>query len=61
MVEMRNMYKILVGKSEGKTPYARPEGVWKDSIKMLKKLECEGVDWINLAQIRFQWQLLSTR
>jgi hypothetical protein len=34
MVVMRNAYKILVGKHEGKRPLGRPERGWEDSIKM---------------------------
>jgi hypothetical protein len=42
---------ILVGKSEG-----RPRHKWEDNIKMdLKEVGYEGVDWIQLAQDRYQW------
>jgi hypothetical protein len=34
MVQMRNMYKILDGKSEGKRPLGRPRRRWKDNIKI---------------------------
>jgi hypothetical protein len=34
MGEMRNVYKILVRMSEGKTPLGRPECRWEDNIKM---------------------------
>jgi hypothetical protein len=41
--EMRNAYKILVGKPEGKRPLRRPRRRWKDNIKMdLKEVGCEG-------------------
>jgi hypothetical protein len=35
--ELRNVYKILVGKPEGKRPFEMPRFVWKVNIKMLKK------------------------
>jgi hypothetical protein len=34
MGEMRNSYKILVGKPEGKRPRGRPRHWWEDNIKM---------------------------
>jgi hypothetical protein len=44
MDEMRNVYKILVGKPEGKTPLGRPRRMWEDSLKMdLKDIGWEGV------------------
>jgi hypothetical protein len=40
MKEMRNMYKILVEKSEGKKPLGRPRCRWEDNIKLdLKEIE----------------------
>jgi len=45
--EMRNVYKILVGKSEGKRPLGRPRHRWEDNIRMdLREIRWEGVDWI---------------
>jgi hypothetical protein len=44
MGEKRGVYKILVGKSEGKRPLGRPRPRWEDNIKMdLQNVEC-GVD-----------------
>jgi hypothetical protein len=34
MGEMRNTYKILVGKPEGKRPLGRPKRRWEDNIRM---------------------------
>jgi hypothetical protein len=50
--EMRNAYKLLVGKPEGKRPLGRPRSRWKVNINMyLRKMEFEGdVDWIYMAQ-----------
>ena len=43
----------LVGKPEGKRPLGRPRRRWEYNIKMyLQEVECEGIDWIELAQDR---------
>jgi hypothetical protein len=53
------IYKVLVGKHEGKKPLERPRRKWKDNIKMdLKEVECGDMDWIELAQDRDRWQAL---
>jgi hypothetical protein len=50
---MRNEYKILVGKPQGKRPLRRPSCRWEDNIKMdLKKTKVEGMDWIHLPEDR---------
>ena len=50
MGERRGVYRVLVGKSEGKSPLGRPRGRWDDNIKMdLRELGCGGMDWIDLA------------
>jgi hypothetical protein len=42
---------ILVRKPKGKIPLGRPRLRWEDNIKMdLQEVECEGMDWIKLAQ-----------
>jgi hypothetical protein len=47
MVEMKNMYKCLVRKPEGKRPLGRPGCRWEDNIRMdLPEIGWEGVDWI---------------
>jgi len=43
--EMRNAYKILVGKPDGKRPFRRPRRRLD-----LRKIGWEGMDWIHLAQ-----------
>jgi hypothetical protein len=59
MEEKRNVYRILVGKPEGKRPLGRPRRRWMDNIKMdLREIGCNGVDWIDMAQIRDQWRAL---
>jgi hypothetical protein len=53
---MRNAYKILVGKFEGKRPLGIPRRRWEDNNRMnIREMGWEGVDWINLAQDRGQW------
>jgi hypothetical protein len=59
MGEMRNAYRILVGKPEGKRPLERPRRRWVDNIKMnLREIGWHGMDWIDLAQDRDQWRAL---
>jgi hypothetical protein len=46
---MRNAYKILVGKPEGKRPLGRPRRRWEDNINInLSEIGLEAVDWIHL-------------
>jgi len=53
MGDRRGVYRVLVGKSEGKRPLGRPRRRWEDNIKMnLYKVGCEVMDWIELAQDR---------
>jgi hypothetical protein len=57
MEGMRNAYKILVGKPEGKRPLRRNKHRWEDNIRMdLMEIGWKGVDWIHLAQDRDQWK-----
>ena len=59
MGERRGVYKVLVGKPEGKRPLGRPRSRWEDNIKMdLQEVGCGGVDWIELAQDRDRWWTL---
>jgi hypothetical protein len=44
MGEKRNVYKLLVGKPEGKRPPGRPKRRWVDNIK-IDRIECCGLDW----------------
>jgi hypothetical protein len=56
---VRNAYRILVGKPEGKRPLGRPRGRWVDNIKMdLREIGWHGVDWIELAHDRDKWRAL---
>jgi len=59
MGERRGVYRVLVGKSEGKRPLGRPRGIWEDNIKMdLQEVGCGCIDWIELAQDRDRWRAL---
>jgi hypothetical protein len=53
------VYKILVGKPEGKRPLRRPRRRWEDNIGMdLQEVGCGGMDWIELARDRDRWRAL---
>jgi hypothetical protein len=53
MGEERKVYKVLVGKTEGKRPLGRPRRRWEEGIRMdLEEIGLGGVDWIRLAQDR---------
>jgi hypothetical protein len=53
MGEKRDVYRLLVGKPEGKRPLGRPIRRWMDNIKMdLSEIRLSVVDWIGLAQDR---------
>jgi len=59
MGERRGVYRVLVGKPEGKRPLARPRHRWEDNIKMdLQEVGCGGLDWIDLVQDRDSWREL---
>ena len=59
MGEGRGVYKVLVGKSEGKRPLGRPRRKWEDNIKMdLQEVGCGGMEWIEVAQDRDRWRAL---
>jgi hypothetical protein len=55
----RNVYRLLVGKPEGKRPLGRPRRRWIDNIKMyLLEKGVNVVDWIGLAQDMYRWRAL---
>ena len=59
MGESRGLYRVLVGKPEGKKPLGRPRHSWENNIKMdLQEVGCEGMDWLDLAEDRNRWRTL---
>jgi hypothetical protein len=57
--EKRNMYRLLIGKPEGKRPLGRLRHRWINNIKMdLLEIGLSVVDWIGLAQDRYRWRAL---
>jgi hypothetical protein len=57
MGEERNVYKVLMGKPEGKRPLGRPRRRWEDEMD-LREIGWGSVDWIQLAQDRDRWRVL---
>jgi hypothetical protein len=59
MGEGRGVYRVLVGKPEGKRPLGRPKRRWDDNVGMdLQEVGCGCEDWIGLAQDRDRWRAL---
>ena len=59
MGEKRGVYRVLVGKPEGRRPLERPRCRWVDNIRMdLQEVGCGYMDWIELAQDRGRWWTL---
>ena len=59
MGQGRRVYRVLVGKPEGKRPLGRPRRRWEDNIKMdLQEVGGSCGDWIELAQDRDRWRAL---
>jgi hypothetical protein len=57
--DMRNVYKLLVRKPEGKKPFRRSKHGWEDNIRMdLKEIGREGMYWMHLPWERDQWWAL---
>jgi hypothetical protein len=55
MGERRGVYRVLVGRPEGKRPLVRLRRRWEDNIKMdLREIGIDGADWIRPAQDRVQ-------
>jgi len=55
----RGVYRVLVGKPEGKRPLGRHRRRWVDNIRMdLQEVGCVYMDWIGLAQDRDRWRTL---
>jgi len=57
--EERGVYRVLVGKPEGRRPLGRPRHRWVDNIRMdLQEVGCGYMDWIGRAQDRDRWLML---
>ena len=59
MGEERGVYRVLVGKPEGRKPLGRPRRRWVDNIRIdLQEVGCGYMDWIGLADDRDSWRTL---
>jgi hypothetical protein len=57
--EIRGVYRVLLGKPEGKRPLGRPRRRWEDNIKMhIEEVGLGNTDWIDLAQDMERWRAL---
>jgi len=59
MGEERGVYRVFLGKPEGKRPLGRPRRRWVNNIRIdLQEVGCGYMDWIGLAQGRDRWRTL---
>jgi len=56
MGEERVVYRVLLGKQEGRRPLGRHRRRWVDNI--IQEVGCTYMDWIGLAQDRDRWRTL---
>jgi hypothetical protein len=57
--DRRSVYRVFLGKREGKRSLGRPRPEWEDNIKTdLQEVGFGGMDWIDLAQDRDRWRAL---
>jgi len=55
----RGLYRVLVGKPEGRRPLGRPRRGCEDNFKIgLQEVGCGGMDWTDLARDRDRWRAL---
>ena len=58
-VSVSRVYRVLVGKPEGRRPLGRPRRRWVDNIRVdLQEVGCGYMGWIGLAQDRDRWRTL---
>jgi len=59
MGDKRGVYRVLVGKPEGKRPFGRTRSRWEDNIKMdLQEIVCGGIGCMEIARDRDRWRAL---
>jgi hypothetical protein len=59
MGEGRGVYRVLVGKPEGKRPLGRPRRRWEVNVKIdFQEVGCEGMAWTELSEDRNKWRAL---
>ena len=58
MGEGRGVYRVLLGKPEGRRPLGRPRHIWVDIRMDLQEVGCGYKDWIGLAEDRDRWRTL---
>ena len=59
--EERGVYRVLLGKPEGRRPLGRPRRRWVDNIRMdLQEVVCGYMDWIGLVQDRDRWRAVAS-
>jgi hypothetical protein len=53
----RGVYRVLVGRPEGKRPLGRPRRRWEDNIKLdVREIGIDGSNWIRVVQNRVHWR-----
>ena len=58
-VRRGGVYRVLVGKPQGRRPLGRPRRRWADNIRTdIQEVGCVYMDWIGLAQDRDRWRTL---
>jgi hypothetical protein len=58
MWDGRGVYRVLVGRPEGKRPLESPSRMWENNIKMdLREIGIDGANWIQLSQDKVQWRV----
>ena len=58
MGERRGVYRVLVGKPDGKRPLGRPRHRWEDNKMEPQEVGCRDMDWMELAQEKGRWWAL---
>jgi hypothetical protein len=59
MGDRGGVYRVSVGRPDGKSPLGRPRHRWEDNIKIdLQEVGWGGMNWISLAQDTDRWRSL---